>query len=397
MGKKHMSLPSTINPVLLDIVNQIPPKGSQKVEIKGAEAQGWVYKGKLYLRTPLTLISPGWIGKLSGADGSTHAYEITELVSQIILLDNGEMKYATVEGYLMSGTEGMYEGRNRLLVILSVFILFLVVLYFGYGYISGPTSNAISQSTPKAPKSIGRTTGGEVANIQAAKLVNEQNIESLKAAERSGTSVVPIIIGKDIVGGDVKASNVKINNPCTIENVKRAREAGVSAFELKCQGCSAKVLKEAGFSAGELAAAGYSAKALMDAGFSAADLRAAGFTASQLLSAGYSAKDLLNAGYTAGDLKSAGVTASELKSLGLSASQLRAAGFSVSSLMKAGFNDQLKNAGYTQSEIERAEVDGELKGVKPVIENCDPANVKKALKKEFPQEHYEIWDVLLLK
>lgn len=98
MGKKHMSLPSTINPVLLDIVNQIPPKGSQKVEIKGAEAQGWIYKSKLYLRTPLTLISPGWISKLSGADGSTHAYEITELVSQIILLDNGEMKHATVEG-----------------------------------------------------------------------------------------------------------------------------------------------------------------------------------------------------------------------------------------------------------------------------------------------------------
>ena len=98
-GQKSFSLPSTVNPVLLDIINQLPPKGSKPLTIKGASAQAWLFQDRVYLRTPLTLISPGWVGKLSGSDGSINAYEITEMMSQIILLDNGEMKQATVEGF----------------------------------------------------------------------------------------------------------------------------------------------------------------------------------------------------------------------------------------------------------------------------------------------------------
>ncbi|MAJ82507.1 MAG: type IV secretion protein IcmK [Legionellales bacterium] len=97
-GVHNMTLPSTINPVLLDFINQLPPKGSKQLVIKGAAAQGWLYKDRVYLRTPLTLISPGWVAKLSGSDGNINAYEVTEMMSQIILLDNGEMKHATVEG-----------------------------------------------------------------------------------------------------------------------------------------------------------------------------------------------------------------------------------------------------------------------------------------------------------
>ncbi len=92
------SLPASVSPVLLDIINQLPPKDSISLKVQGAVAQAWRFNDRIYLRTPLTLISPGWTSKLSGADGAIHAYEITDSVSQIILLDNGEMKHATIEG-----------------------------------------------------------------------------------------------------------------------------------------------------------------------------------------------------------------------------------------------------------------------------------------------------------
>ena len=53
---------------------------------------------KLYIRTPLTLISPGWTSKLAGADGSIFVYEISDPISKIILLDGGKMKHVALEG-----------------------------------------------------------------------------------------------------------------------------------------------------------------------------------------------------------------------------------------------------------------------------------------------------------
>ena len=94
----NQSLPGTINSVMMDIVNHVIPKECKKVIVKGVEAEAWVYGTKLYLRTPLTLISPGWTSKLSGADGTIFVYEISDPISKIILLDSGEMKHATLEG-----------------------------------------------------------------------------------------------------------------------------------------------------------------------------------------------------------------------------------------------------------------------------------------------------------
>lgn len=94
----NMSLPGTINPVMLDIVNHIVPKDSKSLTVHGAQAEAWLYKSKLYIRTPLTLISPGWTSKLAGADGSIFVYEISDPISKIILLDSGKMKHVALEG-----------------------------------------------------------------------------------------------------------------------------------------------------------------------------------------------------------------------------------------------------------------------------------------------------------
>lgn len=94
----NQNLPGSINPVMLDIVNRIIPKGSKLLTVKGGEAEAWLYRSKLYVRTPLTMISPGWSSKLSGADDSIHVYEVSDPISKLILLDSGKMKHVALEG-----------------------------------------------------------------------------------------------------------------------------------------------------------------------------------------------------------------------------------------------------------------------------------------------------------
>ena len=152
---------------------------------------------------------------------------------------------------------------------------------------------------------------------------------------------------------------------CNPEELKKARDAGVSAQALKAKGCGLAALKAAGFTAAELRAAGFSAKDLKDAGFSAkelkaagfsaADLKAAGFTAAELKDAGFSAKELKDAGFSAKDLKDAGFSAKDLKDAGFSAAELKAAGFTAGQLKDAGFSAQdLRDAGFSADDLRAA-------------------------------------------
>ena len=142
---------------------------------------------------------------------------------------------------------------------------------------------------------------------------------------------------------------------CNVENLKKQREAGVSALEMKNNGCSLAALKAAGYTAGELRAAGFSAKQLKDAGFSAKQLKAAGFSANDLKAAGFSAKQLKDAGFSAKQLKAAGFSAKDLKDAGFSAKALKNAGFSAAALKNAGYSaGQLREAGYTPKQLKDA-------------------------------------------
>jgi len=87
-------IPEAVNPILLDVLNGIPPKGSKELKVGGGDCQAWLLNSKLYLRTSLSVISPGWQSIMSSIDG-THAYQLQP--SPVILaLQNGRDKILTL-------------------------------------------------------------------------------------------------------------------------------------------------------------------------------------------------------------------------------------------------------------------------------------------------------------
>ena len=68
-------LPNSANPVLLNVLDGIPPQGSTQIAVSSGNAQAWLLGKHLYLRTRLTILSPSWISKMSSADGMK-AYEL---------------------------------------------------------------------------------------------------------------------------------------------------------------------------------------------------------------------------------------------------------------------------------------------------------------------------------
>lgn len=70
-------LPQTENPMLLSFLDGTPPNGARVLTVEGAPAQAWDYDGRLYLRTRVDVLSPGWIASMNSPDG-THVYELTK-------------------------------------------------------------------------------------------------------------------------------------------------------------------------------------------------------------------------------------------------------------------------------------------------------------------------------
>ncbi len=213
-----------------------------------------------------------------------------------------------------------------------------------------------------------QNAGLSPADIIANGRVADCSVESLKKARAAGVSALTI---KKTLGCSAKAlrdagytaKELKDAGFTAAElkaagfSAKDLKDAGFSAKDLKDAGFSAKDLKDAGFTAAQLKAAGFSAKELKDAGFSAKDLKNAGFSAKELKDAGFSAKELKDAGFNAQELKDAGFSAKELKDAGFTAAEMKAAGFSAKDLADAGFGaDDLKNAGYSASELKNLEV-----------------------------------------
>lgn len=91
-------LPTSANPVLLDILNGIAPKGSKVLHIAGGDCKAWILNDKLYLRTKLDVISPAWEAIMSSIDG-THAYQL-QPAPVILALQHGkdQVLSLTLEG-----------------------------------------------------------------------------------------------------------------------------------------------------------------------------------------------------------------------------------------------------------------------------------------------------------
>jgi intracellular multiplication protein IcmK len=80
-------LPTVGNPNLLGVLNGVAPDKSRTLNVSGGSARAWEVDGKLYIRTRMTILSPGWLARMTSGDG-TNAYELP--VSPVVLaLDNG--------------------------------------------------------------------------------------------------------------------------------------------------------------------------------------------------------------------------------------------------------------------------------------------------------------------
>lgn len=89
-------IPPSANNLLLHVLDGVPPPGSQRLTVNGGDARAWLLNDRMYVRTGLTILSPGWIGSMTSADG-THAYEMQK--SPVLLVSwHGKVMQLKVEG-----------------------------------------------------------------------------------------------------------------------------------------------------------------------------------------------------------------------------------------------------------------------------------------------------------
>ncbi len=90
------NLPPSASDVLLHVLDGVPPAGSTRLTVSGGDAKAWLLKSRMFIRTNLTILSPGWIGSMTSADG-THAYEMHK--SPVLLVSwHGKVMQLKVEG-----------------------------------------------------------------------------------------------------------------------------------------------------------------------------------------------------------------------------------------------------------------------------------------------------------
>lgn len=93
---RSASLPGASDPILLDVLNGIAPPHSKRLTSDGFDGDIWYLHGKMYVRTRMTMISPGWRATMSSADGM-HAYEIVK--TPVILASlHGKVRKLIVKG-----------------------------------------------------------------------------------------------------------------------------------------------------------------------------------------------------------------------------------------------------------------------------------------------------------
>jgi intracellular multiplication protein IcmK len=89
-------IPPSASDVLLHVLDGVPPAGSARLTVSGGEARAWILSDRMFVRTNLTVLSPGWIGSMTSADGM-HAYEMQK--SPVLLVSwHGKVMQLKVEG-----------------------------------------------------------------------------------------------------------------------------------------------------------------------------------------------------------------------------------------------------------------------------------------------------------
>lgn len=90
-------LPEQASPMLLDVLDGIPPTGSKVLEVSDDAGQAWLLNDTLFLRTRLTLLSPAWLATMSSADG-TNAYQLLK-APMLLMSQNGKVVQIKLQGF----------------------------------------------------------------------------------------------------------------------------------------------------------------------------------------------------------------------------------------------------------------------------------------------------------
>ena len=90
-------LPNSANQLLLGVLDGIAPAGSRSLTVKGGDCLAWLLGDKMFLRTRLTVLSPGWVGRMVSPDGM-YAYEIQKS-SSVLVSQYGQPIELKIEGF----------------------------------------------------------------------------------------------------------------------------------------------------------------------------------------------------------------------------------------------------------------------------------------------------------
>lgn len=79
------------NPSMTAVLDGVPPQDARKLIVDGVDGRttAFNYNGMVYVRTPLTLLSPAWTGSIKSADGM-NVYTLTK-APVLLLSDQGRM------------------------------------------------------------------------------------------------------------------------------------------------------------------------------------------------------------------------------------------------------------------------------------------------------------------
>lgn len=89
-------LPAVESPILMSILDGVAPGGAKRLRVSGGPAEAWSLGSKMFIRTRMTLLSPGWVSTVSSADGM-HVYEINR-APILLVSENGKIKQYRIEG-----------------------------------------------------------------------------------------------------------------------------------------------------------------------------------------------------------------------------------------------------------------------------------------------------------
>ena len=73
----------SVSDVLLNLLDGVPPQGAKKLEASDSDFQTWLLGDKMYVRTKLAILSPGWFNTTTSPDG-TNAYEMAKTPTVVV-------------------------------------------------------------------------------------------------------------------------------------------------------------------------------------------------------------------------------------------------------------------------------------------------------------------------